>query len=939
MTAHQQYQSASLVEWLDDLTVRFLLNLPASELSSVPRLCFQVEEAQWFYEDFIRPAAAAAGGTPLPSLPLRQFCLLLFQHCPLLSGFTDAQHIAAYEEFLAYKVRVPVRGAILLDETMEKVLLVKGWKKGASWSFPRGKINKDEKDLDCAIREVYEETGYDCRAGGVVPENENEAKYIDITMREQHMRLFVFRDVPEDTYFEPRTRKEISKISWYAIKDLPGFRKQKAGQPVQEGDSSNASKFYMVAPFLGPLKKWIGAQRKSDLARSQRAAARTGNALQAETEEEVELETEQEVETQPAAEVAADKSEGLRRLLSIGQPAEPAPPKVPTKNHEQDLLALLQGVARAGNAGTIPRTPLEQVNTFAPQPASPQHYHPRHPSRVQQQGPPPDFPLSPQRVQQERQRHGSLHAPNVFGPAPNGFPGMPLMRPNDSLIHPGPPRFEQHGSMSGPVDGMPHPQQLPRFAGQPFQHHQMPAPFQQPPPEAYRAQGPQGPTASGPSVPSASALPPPRLNAQTAQLLDAFRSGVRQASEPPSSSGPRTQRPASSHQTALLGLLKRPSVMEAHAAAPVLEEMRDQSVSPTLMDVTEKPIRLERKPTLNEITRTLPAKLKVKSPPPAADTAALPAVSQANANTKQYGSSPSPRPRSSQPNVKPLPSGDSISIHKDLSKRHRPVQQVRTQQQPKAAVKPAGSPLPPVAILSRPGSSKGAAASTHEIPQHKDVPRSPFQPTVLKRPKPGDAGDSEPHKPTDKKEQLLALFGKAPATAPARPTPPPAEQTLPSKSVESENALLGLLQSTGTTPTQQITPTHVPPPAPRIEPERRPSSKTLERHQPPASRPPQQNLLLDLFNRNPTPSAITSPGSPISPFTLGTPGTTNGNSSLLSGKRDGLASPTADGRASRLSGVTSPRSGEGSGGQTPVEAREFLKGFLDGVAREGSGVK
>ncbi|KAK3100838.1 mRNA-decapping enzyme subunit 2, partial [Teratosphaeriaceae sp. CCFEE 6253] len=114
----------TLPDWLDDLTVRFLLNLPASELSSVPRLCFQVEEAQWFYEDFIRP-----GNPALPSLPLRQFCLQLFQHTPLLSGFTDAQHIAAYEEFLAYKVRVPVRGAILLSADMERCVLVKGWKK------------------------------------------------------------------------------------------------------------------------------------------------------------------------------------------------------------------------------------------------------------------------------------------------------------------------------------------------------------------------------------------------------------------------------------------------------------------------------------------------------------------------------------------------------------------------------------------------------------------------------------------------------------------------------------------------------------------------------------------------------------------------------------------------------------------------------------------
>ena len=163
-----------------------------------------MEEAQWFYEDFIRPIDPT-----LPSLHLKDFCLAIFQHCPLLSAFTDDQHLAAYQEFLGYKTRVPVRGAILLNHEMDHVLLVKGWKKGASWSFPRGKINKDEKDLDCAVREVYEETGYDIQAAGLVPEPDL-VKAIDVTMREQHMRLFVFRDVPEDTHFEPRTRKEIS---------------------------------------------------------------------------------------------------------------------------------------------------------------------------------------------------------------------------------------------------------------------------------------------------------------------------------------------------------------------------------------------------------------------------------------------------------------------------------------------------------------------------------------------------------------------------------------------------------------------------------------------------------------------------------------------------------------------------------------------------------
>ncbi|KAF1986591.1 DCP2-domain-containing protein, partial [Aulographum hederae CBS 113979] len=246
-----------LVDWLDDLCVRFIINLPHEELASVERICFQIEEAQWFYEDFVRPL-----DPKLPSMNLRTFCLQIFRHCPLFQSFTEDHFLTAFSAFLTYKNRVPVRGAIMLNEAMDQVVLVKGWKKSASWSFPRGKINKEETDLDCAVREVFEETGYDIqKAGLVLPEP--EMKHIDITMRDQHMRLYVFRGVPMDTVFEAQTRKEISAIEWYKLADLPtqsNFKKQKNAQAAQS-EVLKASKFYMVAPFLNPLKKWIKLQK------------------------------------------------------------------------------------------------------------------------------------------------------------------------------------------------------------------------------------------------------------------------------------------------------------------------------------------------------------------------------------------------------------------------------------------------------------------------------------------------------------------------------------------------------------------------------------------------------------------------------------------------------------------------------------------------------
>jgi len=131
---------------LDDLCSRFIINLPEEELQSFERICFQIEAAHWFYEDFYREHD--------PKLPhaasLKVFARQMFEHCPLLRPYL-AEH--SIDEILAsfahYKTRVPVCGAILLNTTLDKCLLVKGWHSRSSWGFPKGKINKDEPEIDC----------------------------------------------------------------------------------------------------------------------------------------------------------------------------------------------------------------------------------------------------------------------------------------------------------------------------------------------------------------------------------------------------------------------------------------------------------------------------------------------------------------------------------------------------------------------------------------------------------------------------------------------------------------------------------------------------------------------------------------------------------------------------------------------------------------------
>ena len=71
--------------------------------------------SHWFYEDFIREE-----NPKFPSLPLKKFSAMLFHACPLLHQWSH-DHEQAFNTFMQYKTRVPVCGAIMLNDTWERV--------------------------------------------------------------------------------------------------------------------------------------------------------------------------------------------------------------------------------------------------------------------------------------------------------------------------------------------------------------------------------------------------------------------------------------------------------------------------------------------------------------------------------------------------------------------------------------------------------------------------------------------------------------------------------------------------------------------------------------------------------------------------------------------------------------------------------------------------
>ncbi|VEU22824.1 DEKNAAC103912 [Brettanomyces naardenensis] len=220
------FSDETLERVLEDLAVRFVVNCPTEDLSGIERVFFQIEEAHWFYQDFAR-----ALNPLLPPLKMKQFTTKLLERCPLIWKWGDPREALA--RFGKYKSIIPVRGCALFSPDLDKVLLVQGTE-SSSWSFPRGKISKDETDTECAIRELKEETGFD--GSSYIDEDE----YVERTIKGKNYKIFLVRGVPLDTPFSPIARNEIRQIKWFDVKSL-----------LKQTRTTN--NFYLVGAMIKPI--------------------------------------------------------------------------------------------------------------------------------------------------------------------------------------------------------------------------------------------------------------------------------------------------------------------------------------------------------------------------------------------------------------------------------------------------------------------------------------------------------------------------------------------------------------------------------------------------------------------------------------------------------------------------------------------------------------
>jgi len=135
-----------------------------------------------------------------------------------------------YDNFKSYQSRIPRFGAIILNKDLTQVLLVVSYN-GGFYDFPRGKVDEDESEEECAAREVYEEIGFDISA--LINKNDyllkrnnsvflhtehSKIKVSDNDPKiEKFAKLFIVSGVSEAEEFKILTRKEISKIEWVPV--------------------------------------------------------------------------------------------------------------------------------------------------------------------------------------------------------------------------------------------------------------------------------------------------------------------------------------------------------------------------------------------------------------------------------------------------------------------------------------------------------------------------------------------------------------------------------------------------------------------------------------------------------------------------------------------------------------------------------------------------
>jgi ADP-ribose pyrophosphatase YjhB (NUDIX family) len=255
-----------------NLICRFLLNLPSTELNCMNRLLYHLDAAYWFYLDTTFPHpervveanastvpisstewhAAVQGSKSLATFAGRQSvgapeiarfiwdlvgceaAQSLWQNVPssletLRSLGPKSIQSLYLDHLITYRYKIPVAGCAIVrsiaasesksDPKQYELLLIRAAgqaeREEESWGIPKGKLNKNETALEGALRETFEEVGWDPPADRV---NSMIFEHKSITV------FLVTLSATDRPCFKPMCQNEVSEIRWHPLTTIPGCR-------------------------------------------------------------------------------------------------------------------------------------------------------------------------------------------------------------------------------------------------------------------------------------------------------------------------------------------------------------------------------------------------------------------------------------------------------------------------------------------------------------------------------------------------------------------------------------------------------------------------------------------------------------------------------------------------------------------------------------------
>lgn len=161
---------------------------------------------------------------------------------------TDAATISLQDVLFPPAVQARMRGAILLNTTLDKAVMVRLACDG-DWGFPKGIAKVGESDEDCATRVVWEMTGADIstRLG---PSDFIEA---DLNRCRASCKLFIVPNIPFGLMAPPlgREQQEVQAIGWVTLCRLPGWNFAGFGGQRDRFESTGVEEFTLK------LRDWV----------------------------------------------------------------------------------------------------------------------------------------------------------------------------------------------------------------------------------------------------------------------------------------------------------------------------------------------------------------------------------------------------------------------------------------------------------------------------------------------------------------------------------------------------------------------------------------------------------------------------------------------------------------------------------------------------------